>query len=93
MVRRKIHAELRVVRPADNQSGIDQSCPIGGERGSLGKNINLGVRFSLVHGVGGWDVEMVDCAIAVCAAKTNKRATSNPEKTVVFLTVITRLSF
>jgi hypothetical protein len=30
---------------------------------------------------------MVDCAIAVCAATTNKRATNNPEKTLIFFTV------
>src|SRR5262245_19196389 len=38
-------------------------------------------------------LKMVDCAIAVCAATTNKSATNSPEKTLVLFTVLTRLSF
>jgi len=38
-------------------------------------------------------LKMVDCAIAVCALKTNETATNNPEKNLVLFTVFTRLSF
>src|SRR5215510_5418799 len=37
-------------------------------------------------------LKIVDCAIAVCAVTTNKRATNNPERTLNLFTVFTRLS-
>jgi len=37
-------------------------------------------------------LKMVDCAIAVCALKTNETATNSPEKNLVLFTVSTRLS-
>src|SRR5215470_4137527 len=37
-------------------------------------------------------LKIVDCAIADCAATTNKRATNNPERTLNLFTVFTRLS-
>src|SRR5262245_63389696 len=33
-------------------------------------------------------LNIVDCAIAVCAVTTNKRATNNPERTLPFFTVL-----
>src|SRR5262245_10785034 len=33
-------------------------------------------------------LKIVDCAIAVCAATTNNRATNNPDRTLEFFTVL-----
>jgi hypothetical protein len=38
-------------------------------------------------------LNIVDCAIAVCAVTTNKRATNNPDRTLEFFTVFTRPFF
>src|SRR5215471_8262267 len=60
--------------------------------GACGKKSNSAYAFPLSTVSPDGMLKIVDCAIAVCAATTNKSATNNPERTLKLFTVITRLS-